>query len=100
MEPSSFGSGANIIGTDAVQAALARRQQGGSTPALNQTSQAAPTNQPNLNPPALPTGGQGMPSPSGGAPASQMGLPTESPEAQTIIKALTNRLANLSKRGV
>lgn len=98
MEP-SFGSGSNIIGSAAVQEALARRQQGGSSPALNQVSSAAPTSQPGMTPPSIPGGG-GLPAPSPtGAPAPSAGLPEGSSEAQTIIKALSNRLSNLSKMG-
>ena len=98
MDNPSFGSGGQITGgMDAVQAALSRRAQGGSQPALTQVSGSAPQAQPANMPsqgPTMPSGAPQMAQPS---PTPSMGLPTGSPEAETILKALSSRLATLNK---
>lgn len=100
----SFGSGSDVIGTQAVQAALARRQQGGSVPALNQQSAAAPTSQPNMvqPPPSAPTSSaipQGMQQAPQTPPQPNVtpGLPQGSPEARIILDALSGRLKTINK---
>ena len=70
---------------NALQEAIARRSQGGQAPAPQ--DQQMPPQAPQLAP-------QGMPAPD---PAMGGGLSPQVPEAQIIIKALSQRLAALSK---
>lgn len=99
MDGNNFGSFGNVS-PDAMQSikdALARRQQGGSTPALNQQSGASPTQAP------LPPEPQGaMPQPetlTAGAEAPSENIQTspQNDEAKLIIAALKERLSALSK---
>lgn len=87
-----FGSFGNVS-PDAMQSiknALARRQQGGSVPALNQQSGASPTAAPL---PAEPQGG--LPMPQGDiAPPTQQTAPN--PESRLIVSALKDRLKAIS----
>jgi len=91
MNTGSFGN----VAPDAMQAiqnALARRQQGGGVPALNQQSGASPTAAPL---PAEPQGGVSMPQGPVGSEAVA-GMPMVNPEAELIIKALASRLKTIS----
>lgn len=71
---------------------------------LDQVGPGAPTAKPNMTAPSIPQGrGMPAPQPSGQMPSAQgmenpqAGLPQGSPEAQTIIKALSQRLSTISK---
>ena len=87
-----FGSGSDTIGsTPELQAAIARR---GSTPAINQVSQSAPTFNPQTaQPQQLPPSQGTMSVPQAGA----QGVSSPSSEAELIIKALSGKLASESK---
>lgn len=92
----SFGAGVSPDAMQAIRDALARRQQGGGTPALNQQSGASPTASPL---PPQPQGGVEMPQepiPAGAeAPPTTAGAPADE-EARLIISALKERLKALS----
>lgn len=91
MEPNTGSFGAGQIDTSAVREAMARRQQGSSSPALGQTS-AQPAQTPQLGQPSA----QPSPQPSpGGSP--QGGPEAMSPaESELIVKALSQRLSSIS----
>lgn len=67
---------------------------------LAQQSQNSPVAKPNVLPSQAPQGG-GLPQPQGAIPTGTEAqpLPQESPEAATIIKALSARLSTLGKMG-
>lgn len=94
----NFGSFGNVSpdAMSAIKEALARRQQGGSVPALNQQSGASPTQAP-LQP--EPQGAMPMPDTATvGAEAPTENLPAGvDDEAKLIISALKERLSALSK---
>lgn len=75
----------------AIKSAMARRQQGGSAPALDQQSAVSPTAAP-----SVPTLESGIDIPQG---ASQGAAPqggVTNPEAELIIRALKDRLKAIS----
>lgn len=105
----NFGSGSELLGgaNAAINAAIQRRQ-GGTGGAMEQVSPMAPSASPQMTstPPtasarALPQvpSAQAMPqTPSAQTVPSQgAGLPVGNPEAETILKALTQRLSTISK---
>lgn len=91
-----FGTGSQLIDTQAVQEALQSRGRGQSTPQLSQVSGASPTSQAITQ----------TPQPQGGLPKPQnmgtQGMPVQAgnPEAQLIIKALGDRLKTLGNLGM
>ena len=77
----------------AIRDALNRRGMGEGVPALNQQSGASPTAAPL---PAQPQGG-GLPMPSGPMGSEAMaGMPMVNPEAEIILKAMSQRLKAIS----
>lgn len=81
----ALGQGMPSGSMDAVTAALERRSQGGSTPALNQQTSQAPTS-PNIPYPNIPSGGSGI-------PKTDMGSSSEPDGENTlIIKAFSKYL--------
>lgn len=106
-----FGIGSQLLGnTGAIDAALQRRQTGGSVPPLSQVSTAAPgpsSPTPTGNPgqtgatPGIPGGAPTTPPPGGGLPVAGQATQAQpqgpqNPEAALIIKALGDRLKALS----
>lgn len=81
-------------------------QRGMNTGILDQQVTGTPAQKPNIVTPsitpqqALPNAQNVPPVSTATAPAGQAPMPTGSPEAMTIIKALSTRLSNLSKMGV
>ena len=101
MEPTNTGSfGAPAGGmSPELQAAVQRRAGGNPSGPMGQTTQTAPTNnpqiqQPEVNPTSAPSGVLASP-PS--LPGAGVGTPAESPETVLIVKALDSRLKSLSK---
>ena len=94
-----FGSFGNVSpeGMQAIRNAIARRQQGDQSPALNQQSAVSATPAPL---PPQPQGGVGLPAVPAATPTTSLTLPTgEQSEAVIIIKALGGRLKALSDMG-
>jgi hypothetical protein len=93
----SFGSGSKQLGmTSAITAALQRRRMGDSVSPLSQVSGASPSSQQGAPPIAPTTSAQPMNAPPQVSPNAQKVGQTE---AQVILKAMSNRLENLSKMG-
>ena len=78
-------------------------QRGMDTGILDQQVTGTPAQKPNVVPPTI-TPQQALPNAQNVPPISTAtaptGMPTGSPEAMTIVKALSTRLSNLAKMGV
>lgn len=94
-----FGQGSSLLGDgSAISEALQRRSSGAGAPVspLSQVSSAAPSFQ-GATPPQ-PGNTSAMPRQQ--SMTSGTGMPPDSSEAQIIVKALRDRLGNLSKTGI
>lgn len=91
----TFGSFGNVSpdGMQAVKDAIARRSQGGSTPALNQQSGGSPTASPL---PPQPTSGVNIPQNQSDVSGGIAGAPGGNPEAKMILGAMKDRLKTIS----
>jgi len=98
MQPNNTGSFGSATGGMSPELAAAMQRRAGGNPSgpMGQVSQGAPTANPatqvpNSAPASINVPSQSSPSGDG------MGLPTNTPESQLIIKALDQRLRSLSK---
>ena len=100
MNPNNTGSFGAAIGgmSPELQAAVQRRAGGNPSGTMGQTSNTAPTNNPQTQiPPSSPAPNPSPPNPVSVGMGGGAGLPSGSDESSLIVKALTGRLQSLSK---
>lgn len=98
MNPNTGSFGSAIGGmSPELQAAVSRRQGNPQAGVTAQTSNAAPTSDPQIQAAQPPTGGTNSMAPSMPSPANSSGLPFDSTEAKFIVQTLGNRLKSISK---
>lgn len=97
MNPTgSFGAAIGGVSPE-LQAAMSRRQGNPAAGISDQTSNTAPTANPQIQAAQPPTGGTNSMTPSTPSPANSSGLPFDSTEAKFIVQTLGNRLKSISK---